>query len=634
MNGQITIDTAEPGIYGILQASLATTPSLQGFSLNANFQFEINTTSVNQTVIGFLVNPSSGQTTANQSVTIQPGVQVDAGGQLAILGSFTVGGEFDLSLNANGLALNVNATLNVFGITLAVIGDAEIYYGSQAGLILDIGVNGSIYLPLSLGNLSGNAEVDINTIDGVYDVSITNVSASLLGLSASGSASITDNQGDVRLSGNLNVNFLNIVNIAFSGYYDTNGSFSFTASAGFTLDLSGLFGVGFTGTVSISNQGFSSSIYAYLDVLGITTYGSASLSYQGGAFYISVNIDGVNLVNVYLGSSTPPTDNIEIQSFSVPAQGTEEQAIATSATVVDPDYSAIVNNGEGENMTVTWTVTKNGQPFYPYTQAQGNEHYTTIFYGSGTSTFSFVPDDAGTYQVTASVEKYIFNFSNGGSVQFIGPVTSVGTVVVAGLPPCDQQLLGAAVLASRPVCEPLGQCQRPQPGGVSLEVFLGHQPQRPDLPDGFGLVLQLHAELPGCLCRDPDRFRPCRAVDHPDRNDARLRRHYHGHKRPIDGHAHGRHGDACRGPRIHGRHPRLVRDRVRSVALRSDDHAAGGANDHRRRDDRRRWGSWTGLERQRRGLCWNHRAHGGQRRHDIASRSGRFRRIGLIWWGH
>ncbi len=94
-----------------------------------------------------------------------------------------------------------------------------------------------------------------------------------------------------------------------------------------------------------------------------------------------------------------------------------------------------MNNGEGENMTVTWTVTKNGQPFYPYTQAQGNEHYTTIFYGSGTSTFSFVPDDAGTYQVTASVEKYIFNFSNGGSVQFIGPVTSVGTVVVAGLPP-------------------------------------------------------------------------------------------------------------------------------------------------------------------------------------------------------
>ena len=360
-------------------------------------------------VTGFLVNPISGQTTANQSVTIQKGVEVDAGGQLAIFGSFTVGGEFDLNLNANGLALNVNATLNVFGINLSVVGDAEIDYGAQAGLILDIGVNGSINLPLSFGNLTGNAEVDLNTIQGVYDVSITNVSANLLGLSASGSASITDNQGDVSLSGNLNVNFLNIVNLAFSGNYDSNGSFSFTAAAGFSLDLANLFGVGFGGSVTIDNSGFSSNIYAYLD-LGLlgTIYGSASLSYQGGAFYVNVNINGVNLVNVYLGSSTPPTDNIEIQSFSVPEQGTEEQAITTSATVVDPDYSTIINNGDGENMTVTWTVTKNGQPFSTYTQYYTYEHYTTIFYGSGTSTFSFVPDDAGTYQVTAAVREVHF----------------------------------------------------------------------------------------------------------------------------------------------------------------------------------------------------------------------------------
>ncbi|MGD0040477.1 MAG: LamG-like jellyroll fold domain-containing protein, partial [Isosphaeraceae bacterium] len=436
VNGQITIDTAQPGIYGILQTSLDTTPSLQGFSFNANFQFEINTTSVLHMVTGFLVNPISGQTTANQSVTIQKGVEVDAGGQLAIFGSFTVGGEFDLNLSANGLALNVNATLNVFGINLSVVGDAEIDYGAQAGLILDIGVNGSINLPLSFGNLTGNAEVDLNTIQGVYDVSITNVSGSLLGLSASGSASITDNQGDVSLSGNLNVNFLNIVNLAFSGNYDSNGSFSFTAAAGFSLDLAGLFGVGFGGSVSISNSGFSSNIDAYLD-LGLlgTIYGSASLSYQGGAFYVNVNINGVNLVNVYLGSSTPPTDNIEIQSFSVPEQGTEEQAITTSATVVDPDYSTIINNGDVENMEVTWTVTKNGQPFSTYTQYYTYEHYTTIFHGSGTSTFSFVPDDAGTYQVTAAVQKDITNFSNNSGVQFIGPVTSVGTVVVAGLPP-------------------------------------------------------------------------------------------------------------------------------------------------------------------------------------------------------
>ena len=55
-----------------------------------------------------------------------------------------------------------------------------------------------------------------------------------------------------------------------------------------------------------------------------------------------VNIDGVNLVNVYLGSSTPPTDNIEIESFSVPEQGTEEQAITRarrSSTRITPPSS-------------------------------------------------------------------------------------------------------------------------------------------------------------------------------------------------------------------------------------------------------------------------------------------------------
>ncbi len=119
----------------------------------------------------------------------------------------------------------------------------------------------------------------------------------------------------------------------------------------------------------------------------------------------------------------------------MPQQGTEEQAITTSAKVIDPDYSTIINNGDAANATITWTVTKDGQPFYPYTSAQGYEHYTSIFYGSGNSTFSFVPDDAGTYQVTATVEKYIFNLNNNDNVQFIGPVTSVGTVVVAGLPP-------------------------------------------------------------------------------------------------------------------------------------------------------------------------------------------------------
>ena len=54
VDGDVVIEGGSaPGLYGILQASLASSPSIPDISFDLNLQFEINTTDATQTVTGF-----------------------------------------------------------------------------------------------------------------------------------------------------------------------------------------------------------------------------------------------------------------------------------------------------------------------------------------------------------------------------------------------------------------------------------------------------------------------------------------------------------------------------------------------------------------------------------------------------
>ena len=123
----------------------------------------------------------------------------------------------------------------------------------------------------------------------------------------------------------------------------------------------------------------------------------------------------------------------------MPGTGTEGSPISASASVVDPNYANTVGSGDTTDILATWSVTKNGQPFYPYPAGQITDYQTVIFRGSGTASFHFTPDDGGTYRLT--LQAITENVNNqAGTVTDLGPVSSAGTTVVQGLPPSIDSL--------------------------------------------------------------------------------------------------------------------------------------------------------------------------------------------------
>ena len=428
VNGQLTFVDAggAPGLYGILQAALTSDPALQNFSFAVAFQFEINTTGVAQQVTGFTINTTSGDVVQNQQIAIQPGVMVAAGGHLTIINSFDLAGEFDLTIDTNGLDVMASATLGVFGQNLSVHGEAQLVSGLQTGFVFDRDLGVNLNVGDGLVQVSGDVSIDIDTTQGIYDVAINNASASLLGLTATGSASITDNGGDFRLSGSLNVNIINVTSLNFQGFIDSNGQFSLTASVGFGITFLGV-GIGFGGSATIDNSGFSASVYAYI---GMLTAG-ASLSLSGGTFSVSANIGPYSIGNVNVGSASTTPANPQIANFAVPATGTIGGLVNVSAYVFDPAYSTFAANGEVDNLLGVWSVTKNGQADPALTTSATS---VSVSGGSGTIPFSFTPDDGGTYQVSLSEFKYYY-VGSGQPLGVLGPIVTSAVVVVAGQPP-------------------------------------------------------------------------------------------------------------------------------------------------------------------------------------------------------
>ena len=124
-------------------------PDIPDVSLSLNFQFEINTTNVNQTVTGFTVDQTTGQITTGQQVTIAAGgtvptVQFDAGGNLTIVNVFNVAGEFDFTLSSSGVQIDAQATLTgFFGLHLGLHAEIGIFSADSqgsGGLVVNAGL--------------------------------------------------------------------------------------------------------------------------------------------------------------------------------------------------------------------------------------------------------------------------------------------------------------------------------------------------------------------------------------------------------------------------------------------------------------------------------------------------------------
>ena len=172
VNGELVIQGgSHAGLYGILQAALASSPDIPDVSLSLNFQFEINTTNVTQTVTGFTVDQTTGQITTGQQITIAaagvPTVVFDAGGNLTIVNMFDVAGQFDFTLNSSGLQIDAHATLTgFFGLNLGFNAEIGIFSASSqgsGGLVVNAGLALNESLPLGLLSISASPQLLINT---------------------------------------------------------------------------------------------------------------------------------------------------------------------------------------------------------------------------------------------------------------------------------------------------------------------------------------------------------------------------------------------------------------------------------------------------------------------------------------
>ena len=385
---------------------------------------------------------------------------VEAGGHLDLTNSFAIAGEFDLTIGSSGLDVNANATIAAFGLNIAVSGSANIdAFPGGAGFVYYNQGSANFDYDNGLFQLDGSYIVDINSNFGLYEISIPNASASVLGLSVSGSATITDDAGDVDLNASLNLVIPDVTTFSFSvATSNSSGTFSLERAA-LQLPRSAHFpSASASAAASPSTTAGSPPRCTPLPTSEATWSTAQRRSHccRGSDFYVSASVDGTNFFNIHIGSSATTFVSPEIYDVVVPATATEETPVALSAEIFDPQYNTPTIRA---SRIAKWSIFQNGVVYQTVTDAIEN--------GEGIATDSFTPDDGGTYTASLYAYKYIY-FSDGSS-ELVTPVLTTATIVVPGIAPTiDSEsiphfapagqaiLLGAAAHDISPVEEAAG----------------------------------------------------------------------------------------------------------------------------------------------------------------------------------
>ena len=153
-------DGSPEGIVGLIQTQAAASLSGTGFSFDANFEFEINTTTAAQPVTGFVVQKDSsghdtGRILQTQTISIQPGEVVQAGGSLTFVDLINVTGEFDITLTPTSLMVSANAHvsgvlgLNDYVTAMFAVGVNSLgspYVTADVGLQFSASLGGAVIL--------------------------------------------------------------------------------------------------------------------------------------------------------------------------------------------------------------------------------------------------------------------------------------------------------------------------------------------------------------------------------------------------------------------------------------------------------------------------------------------------------
>jgi hypothetical protein len=386
INGDLVIlDGSSAGVYGILQAALASSPAVPDVSLSVNFQFEINTTSAPRQVTGFTVNQTTGQITTGQQLTLEPGeIQFDSGGDLTIDNLFDLAGQFDFTLSSSELDIDAQATLtNFFGQNLGLHAEIELFESDSqgsAGLVVNAGLSLSGSLAASVLTISASPQIEINTSnalrDGLpantYEVELNNAKVNYLGLQASGTLDVGASNGvfeiDVPASDPLELGFSNLADASLSGYINSSGQFNLTGSVGFDLSQSGN-GIWGSLQVTISNNGFSGNFSGGAEIFGCTVASvSGGLSINDGSIDLDASVSflffnfSFNIGIGQLNTTAGPKNSLLF--YGVPTTALAGGTVALDATATDGNGNFATNNA------YTWTIYDNNAL---YIQKSGND---------------------------------------------------------------------------------------------------------------------------------------------------------------------------------------------------------------------------------------------------------------------
>ena len=362
------------GVVGLLQTNTSASTALSGtgYSFNAHFQFEINTTKATQQVTGFVPEEVNGTYTGNviqnQTVNIDPGVMLELGGSLTLVNLITITGDFDVTISPTYLQVTMFAHVSgVLGLNINV-GSAAIpatfgIYGNDTlgpgGIVIDVPLAYSAGLGSQLFSISANPVLIVNTspvaragVSGsTYEVDLNNASLSVLGFTLSGTldAEYSDGQFvlNVPQSDPLSLSFFNIGSTTVYGYLDSDGQFSLTGSIGFNLNDGHGDSIYGSFSITLSSQGFSATASGGATVFGVnlaSVYGTADIEGTGVYLDASVYVLGIGFnFNIQFGSIGSQHPANEIYWYSVPTQALEGGQVGLDAAATNADGSSASN---------------------------------------------------------------------------------------------------------------------------------------------------------------------------------------------------------------------------------------------------------------------------------------------------
>ncbi len=296
------IDISNLGIYGAIQLTLnAGLPAGYGFSLNAAYLLEVNTTSQTQTIAG-IVLPAG------------PFAEIKATGDLDV-GSFDLSGSFVFEVDSTSvmIALNAQAALGPLG-QADINGDLVIQGGSSSGIY---GI-----LQSALATSPDIPDVGLN-VHFQFEINTTNVDRTVTGFTVDQTTGqitigqqITIDAGTIQFDAGGNLTIVNI--------FDVAGQFDFTlGSSGVQIDahaaLKSFFGLnlGLSAQFDLTSGGLA--VNAGLSLNESLPLGLLSIS---ASPQLLINTTGQTLDGVAPGTYEVELNDANVNFLGLQASGT------------------------------------------------------------------------------------------------------------------------------------------------------------------------------------------------------------------------------------------------------------------------------------------------------------------------